>query len=103
MNLHRDDDQRSGRIKAVLDRVHELKEAFNQASSDSERTRLLNEMQKLNQSIHTIMMDDIGDYDDYEDYDNDSDLLDAYEDDLIDYYDGGEDVDSELDADEFLF
>jgi hypothetical protein len=100
MDLDRHEDQRSGRAREVLDRVNKLKDAFNRASSESEKTRLLQEMQKLNQNMHGILMDDIDDYVDYRDYERDNALLDAYEDDLIDYYGSEDDVDFDLDSDD---
>ena len=103
MELDHHEDQRSERAREVLDRVNELKDAFSRASSESEKTQLLHEMQKLNQNMHSLLMDDVGDYEDYDDYDPDNDLLDAYEDDLIDYYGGEDDADFDLEADEFLY
>jgi hypothetical protein len=101
MDSNRYDDQRSGRARAVLARANELRAAFSKASSDSERNRLFQEMQKLNLEMHTFMKHDVDDYYEYDDYENDHDLLDAYEDDLIDYYDDEDDVD--FDADDFLY
>ena len=101
MDSNRYDDQKSGRAKDALARANELRDAFSRATSDSERIELFQEMQKLNLKMHNIMKDDMDDYYEYDDYKNDSDLMDPDEDDLIDYYDVGDDVDDDLDTDEF--
>lgn len=72
MDFDQYDEKTAARAKAVLDRVDELKSAFSLASSDSERDQLLQEMQKLNQNMTSVMMEDNDDFDNEDDDDPDS-------------------------------